>query len=239
MAKLKNYEMRPRGEFMLLGKIVQAENQEMAMLDPKGGNKIDCLVLENDDENDWWLITADRGWFKPIVQMNRMVVQPYDPEPLSRLVIAKKCEAICQDNEKNPSVKFTDFDHQLKKYEETKGAMETEYIEIREGNKKEAIKWAAACIKECALAETATIAGKGKKAGEAMNYARSVLEDALGYSADSRAPWDTKPNEAEKAAANAKKQYNKTMKKNRKIRKRTMLCIHTTAKNDNNIESIH
>lgn len=213
MAKLTWYEIRPRGEFMMDGRIVHAENHKMARLIPTGNEGIDNVVIQisagKKSKGHWWLISAKGYQRKAFAVIGKEVVHPYDSAAKNRMAFAKICEAAFQCREKNPSLEFSDFDNQAKKYKEECTKNRKEYINV---------ELVGVCLKECLIAEAATIAGKRDEAADAIYYVRSKLKEAKILAKETRDPKATKPNTIEKAIAKIQKQIDTTTKKNREFR---------------------
>lgn len=108
-------------------------------------------------------------------------------------------------------------------YKHHRKARELEYTRtkdrqnMRKHYKDKAIEIASQCLKECALAETATAAGKKQEASYAIFNADATCQEAKRFAEESRMPGDTKPNAAEKASSNAQKQFEITVKKIQEI----------------------
>lgn len=217
MAKLNEYKVYPKGKFMMPCKIVLAINHEMAMRDPMGGNNIDSIVMEiGIAHKEWWLISADGGYSKPIATLsNGQTVGAWETDPSKRILFEKACGTALEESKKNPSLEFADFENELKQYQKTYETSKKESIQ----NRKQTIKIVAVCLKDCIVAEMATIDGNGEKAGKAMVHARGMVEEAYKYAQRSQAAGDAQPNTAWVAATHAREQFDKTIKKNRELRK--------------------
>lgn len=209
MEKLQDYEIRRRGEFMFDGVIIRAANPTLAMLDPKGGNNTDSMIINKSLEGEWFLISKGANHLSnPIVKIDfsvsptrigevgQFIVNPDGHDPQERLALAKACEKEYQHQEKNPTMEFSDFDKQLIEYQ-----------------KRISTKHSARCLKECAVAETEILAEKKISAKWALQLARDLCQSAINYAEASHTRKDTKPNSAEVTAAGAKKQFNQTVKK--------------------------
>lgn len=233
MPKLTWYEIRRRGEFMMPGNYVEAENYQMAMMDPKGGNQIDSIVIGYND-GAWWLVSADGSLSRPRVTIPQGTnVHAFDNNPQRRLALAKKCEKFCQSREKNPTLEFADFDRQLSEYEKEYNSLEEDRQIMRKYYEGKSVHIAARCLKDCALAETNTSAGEKDNAGCAMLTANSYRQEAKILAEASRAPGDTKSNSADKAAAEAQKQFEKTTNRIEQFEGKKMFINKTQVLNVN------
>lgn len=221
MAESKWYEVRLRGQFMLDGIIVQAANHEMAMRHPMGGNNVDSIVIEVDTEDNWWLISKNNYFSQPIVKIGEKTLNPGDHEPQERLELAIACELILQEDEKNPNMEFSNFHKQTEEYEKADEFFAKQWIKDRESSIENAKINAAECIKECLIAETATIAGEGEKAGRSMQYAYNLYQEAK-MLADASHTGNFISNTADKNVLNAYTQFYITKEKNKQFRNKTI-----------------
>lgn len=214
MAKMHKYEVRPRGNFMFQGIIVQARNPELAMLKPLGGNKIGSVVIET-TTGDWWLISAKGFWSRPGIAIDNENIHPYDPDPHRRMLFAKICEKECQSIEEIPNMEFSNFTGQLKQYKKIYETSRKKSIAVRKQFKKEAKIKAAECKKECVLADSATYSKEKRKAKAAISTAQKCLQEATKLADASCTPGDTKPNSAMVAVAKAKTELDRTIRINK------------------------
>lgn len=124
----------------------------------------------------------------------------------------KSCHAHAQSIEK-----VNEYVWKSEKCEQYKKECTEERKQFRKDAEISAVKMVAMCMKECVIAEAATITGKTKEAWTAMLHGNNDWQKAKMYAEISHAPGDTKPNTADIAASNAGKQLNKTAIKNRKF----------------------
>lgn len=224
METLKLYEVRIRGNMISNGNLVEAKNPEMAMRHSKGGNNTDCLVIDRNNYTNngvWWMVPSDnnrkkkpwyvasasRNWFDIIVKTGKEIIHPSNPDPQKRMILAEICEEQFQSIDENPNRgEFDDFNYQLKQYEE-------ECVEYRRKNQEETFESIAQCHKECALAETYSIAGETTKAECAMSFAQIYLKDANRCAQKTYISGQTQDNKIKKTIIKTALQVNKTSDK--------------------------
>lgn len=158
MVKLKNYEVRFRGEFMLEGTNVFTLDHQSAMQEAvamrrkiEGFKDTDYVVIEQGSKpynKNWYLISKHNFLQRPHVKLDEKIIHPNDRDPQKRLAFAKACEATCRAFHPIPSSKFSDFNNQLEKYKKiheaekkedliSKGSYSQRRIaRIEKGNKK-------------------------------------------------------------------------------------------------------
>lgn len=217
----KWYEIRPRGKFMVLGKIVHAKNYETARLIPTGSKEIDNLIIDISPgtmgKGDWCLISKEGNKQQPDIKINKKIIHPHDPDPKDRIAFAEACESICQQNEQHTkegvNLKFNDFEKQAKEYQKV-------YINRRNKFKAEIMKLVATCLKECAIATN-----QEPMAYSFIYRAECKLKEAKALIKETLNPKSTNPNVAEKAIINAEQQIKITREKIKKGRSKE---INTT-----------
>lgn len=233
MAKLKYYEIRPRGRHMMNGKMIQAVNAKEAML--KNGNKIGSMVIDPNGR-DWWIVPTINHWVNIVVVAGKETIHPYDLSHKSRLALAKACEIECQRHDKIPTMEYSNFENQTvlyaKEYDKDEKIRAENWAELIRNDKvksekleqleKKVINKTTECMKECTLAEIATIAGEPAKASAAMSLAESLCKEIKIYAEETHLIWATEPNTAEKAAYNAQIQFDKTSQKIKKFKTETI-----------------
>lgn len=200
--KLKLYEIRRRGELMSDGDTVHAETHEMARLIPKGGQDTDWLIIEAEpgkNFGDWYLIAEGGYSQRQNIEIDGQIIHPFDHGPGKRLALAKACEKQFQSIEIIKSTKFANFEEQAKKYE-------------KEPHQKGVIIIVAECMKECAIAETATLNREKRKAKVAISTAKKSLQSAMMYAEK------TKSDSIEKAILQAQEQIDTSIKKIKEYR---------------------
>lgn len=214
MARKHKFEVRPRKEFMMPGKIVTAENPEKAMMDPMGGNKIGSIVIDI-AEGRWYLIPQKGYWTRLAVKINEEAVSPFDPDPQRRMAVAKACEKECQIYDKNQTNKYSNFDDQLEQYKKAYAKSKKEAVKEREAFKKEAVTKVAKCLVECTLSESALYNGEKRKSNNSIMTAERLLKEATKLAYASCTPGIEQPNSAMLAVTDARQQLDKTIKINK------------------------
>lgn len=212
MAKLKLYEIRQRGQFMLQGHYCYAPSHKLVKLIFEVGFTSCNVVIEAEpgaNFGDWHLITSGGCGGRPqIITANKENIDPHDNDSKKRMAFAKKCEAGLQGLEEKPNLDYSNFDEQLKEYETIKKDSET-FIE-------KSLSLSARCLKECVLAETAITQGEKKKCIDSLVYAHKILYYARISARKSHVQGSIKPNAADLSVANAQQQIAITIKKNKK-----------------------
>lgn len=217
----REFEIRPRGGFMLDGNIIKAKNIEEAMLQAvqptitgAHNHKTYMVVCKTAD----WILSSWNAKLKTRTVMTSIgrgyqEINPKQNITWKRLACAKALEAICQSSEETPNLKFANFEEQLTEYKRKHQKMEYGVENFIKESGEKSILASAECQKECAIAETATITGETTKANKAIKMAKEKLGMATMHAKSSHPLNDTKFNLADKAVTKAQKQFDKTIKK--------------------------
>lgn len=213
----KWYEIRPRGQFMIQGRVLLATSFENALLNPDIRSHSDNLIIQS-GTGDWcvssWISTLKTRSITAVRASDNNSISPKDSDPRKLLAFAKVCEDICQIGGVDSNIEFTNFEGQLKQYA-------TEQKRFKEIEKKSIVA-ATECVKECKIAEATIIAGETEKANNAIQIAEKKLIDAKSLTLSSHKLFDFTINSADKALKNAKKQFKKTNKKIEKLQKKAV-----------------